>query len=154
VTVAPGATPRRPTRRRLAAAVATLAVGLAACTPTTQDLAGSGPDAMPDHPGCQTPEPTPVGDRGSFEDANLIAAGEMFRTYGHDPDPVREAVTGQFVTIGGIDAWKLDATIAATVDDTRRHDTWMLWIGFADGQLAVLCAQGPADVPWPPTGGG
>ena len=81
-----------------------------------------------------------------FEEANLLAAGEIFRTYGTQADPVREQIVGEIVEIDGQPTWTLQATYAATIDGDRRSDDWTLWIGFADNELTILCAQGPADV--------
>lgn len=142
-------------RRRPAAAVVAVAIALAACADATSStIAGDGRAGMPDTDGCRGPQPAAsVPIRGTFEEANLVAAGEMFRTYGLDADPVREQVTGDLVDVRGEPAWKLDGTYAVTVDGSRRSDTWMLWVGFDGDAFSVLCAVGPDDVAWPPAGG-
>lgn len=137
--------------RRVLLGLAALAAVLAACS--TADTSAQQASGMPANDACRAPEPDstrPVA--GSFEEANLQAGGELFRIYGAAGDPVREQVTGNAVDIDGQPAWKLDGTYAVTVDGERRSDAWMLWIGFANGQLTVLCAEGPADVAWPPAG--
>jgi len=114
-------------------------------------VSADGASVLPDVAGCRSPQAdadTPSA--GSFEDANLLAAGEMFRIYGADADPVREQVTGEVVVIDGVPAWKLDAAVAVTVEGQRRADRWMLWVGGVDDGLAVLCAVGPDAVAWPP----
>jgi hypothetical protein len=139
-------------RRRPAAAVVAVAVALAACADATT-VAGDGRAGMPDTDRCRSPRSAASASiLGSFEEANLVAAGEMFRTYGLAADPVLEEVTGEPVDVGGEPAWKLDATYAVTVDGSRRSHTWMLWLGFDGDTFSVLCAVGPDDVAWPPAG--
>jgi hypothetical protein len=151
-----GATPRSDAtaRRRPVAALVAAAIALAACADaTTSTIVDDGRAGMPDTDRCRSPQPAASPSiRGNFEEANLVAAGEMFRTYGLDADPVREQVTGDLVDVRGEPAWKLDGTYAVTVDGSRRSDTWMLWVGFDGDAFSVLCAVGPDDVPWPPAG--
>jgi len=134
--------------RRAVLAIAATSLLLAACgvdDPSALQQAG-----MPDNPACRAPDAD--AERlvaGSFEDANLIAGGEMFRVYGAEADPLREQITGEAVEIDSQPVWKLDGTYAVMVDGERRSDAWMLWVGFADDGFTVLCADGPADIDWP-----
>lgn len=142
------------THPRAVAGLVAVALALGACSADgigTDAREPGDPAALPDNEHCQPPQPAesaPI--RASFEDANLVAGGEMFRVYGSGADPVREQVGGEVVTIDGESAWKLDATFAVTVDGERRVDAWMLWLGTVDDDFVVLCAAGPADVTWPP----
>lgn len=134
--------------RRMVLLVAATSLLLAACgidDPSALQEAG-----MPDNPACRAPDA--AAERlvaGSFEDANLVAGGEMFRVYGAEADPLREQVSGEAVEVDGLPVWKLDGTFAVTVDGERRSDAWMLWVGFAEDGFVVLCADGPADIDWP-----
>lgn len=118
--------------RRVVNACVVLGLLLAACT-----ASGSSP---------RTSEPPLVA--GTFEEAALIAAGEMFRVYGADADPLPLAVTGDIVDRDGQPVWRLDATYTVTIDGERRNDRWILWIGASDeAPLAVLDTDGPSPAP-------
>lgn len=122
---------RQPVRRTAAVALlVSIALAVAGCDRQT---------AAPADP--RTDEPTPV---GTFEEAALIALGEMFRTYGTAADPVPTDVTGEIVTRDGQPVWRIDGTYEVTVDGERRADHWTLWIGTTDdAPLAVLSTAGP-----------
>jgi hypothetical protein len=80
----------------------------------------------------------------TFEEAALIALGEMFQVYGADADPLPVKVTGDIDTHDGRPVWRLDGTYEITVDGERQQHAWTLWIGRADeAQLAVVEAEGP-----------
>lgn len=114
----------------MAAAAATAALLLAGCGDPT---VGESPP---------TPENQPVA--GSFEEAALVALGELFRIHGSDADPVPIEVTGEVVTHDGQQVWRLDGTYEVTIDNQRQQQRWTLWIGPTDASpLAVLAVDGP-----------
>ncbi|MGH3440819.1 MAG: hypothetical protein ACRDUY_01995 [Nitriliruptorales bacterium] len=79
---------------------------------------------------------------GTFEEAALIALGEMFRVYGSGADPLPLEVTGEIDTHGGQPVWRVDGTYEVTVEGERRADRWTLWIGpTQDATLTVLATE-------------
>jgi hypothetical protein len=81
---------------------------------------------------------------GTFEEAALVALGELFRIYGTDAAPTPLEVSGEIDTHDGHEVWRLDGTYEVTVDNQRRHHRWTLWIGPTDDSpLTVLDADGP-----------
>lgn len=91
------------------------------------------------------------GVRGSFEEASLVALGELFRAY-PDGRPMPVEVTGDIVEVAGAPVWHLEGAYQVTVGGQVRTDRWVLWVGSDGAGLEVVCAIGPAGVGWPPAG--
>lgn len=137
------------TRRRPLTLGAALVAAAVACSGGNDP--GAAPGAALGTPPCRRPVPAAdVSVAGTFEEANLLAAGEMFRVYGAGADPTRHRVDGDVVEVDGARVWRIDGTYEVTVDGERRRDRWTLWVGPAGDRLEVLCADGPPDVAWPP----
>lgn len=116
--------------RRAAAVTAAAVLLLAGCDDTAGD------------PTSNSSEDQLIG--GSFEEAALVALGELFRIYGTDAAPAPLEVSGEIDTHDGQQVWRLDGTYEVTIDDQRRQQQWTLWIGPTDDSpLAVLDADGP-----------
>lgn len=81
---------------------------------------------------------------GTFEEAALVAHGEMFRIYGREGEPMPVEVSGDIVTHDGRQVWRLDGTYEVTGPDGRQPARWRLWIGATDdAALTVLKTEGP-----------
>lgn len=121
------------------------AVGLAAAC-TAGGASGSCRAAV--SVGTDSPAAVSVG-TGSFEEAAMIALGELFRVYGADAEPLPAAVRGEPTRIGTAPAWYVDGRYEVTVDGRREVHRWRLWVGNSGDGLAVLCADPPPGVSWP-----
>ena len=132
---------RQAASTRVAASALALAALLSAC-------AGRG-GALPAEGTCRHP----IAGRGALdttlEEASFVTGGEAFRIYGAGGEPVRRVTTGEIVEVDGVSVWLLEAEFEVMVEDERRVDGWRMWLGFHEDELAVLCAIGPDDVPWP-----
>lgn len=97
--------------RRSAAAAATAVLLLAGC--------GDAPASPPSTSSDQLIV-------GSFEEAALVALGELFRIYGADAGPAPLEVSGEIDTHAGQEVWRLDGTYEVTVDNQRRQHQWTI----------------------------
>lgn len=102
----------------------------------------TGCDDSEDPPRTTSSQEQPVA--GSFEEAALVALGELFRIYGTEAAPAPLEVSGEIDTHDGQQVWRLDGTYEVTIDNQRRQQQWTLWIGPTDDSpLAVLDTDGP-----------
>lgn len=118
-------------------AAAVAAVALAAC--------GSGQTAPgpAECPALTAAATEADGRLGTFEEASLVALGELFRIY-PDGRPMPVEVTGDTVEVEGAPAWRLEGDYEVTLDERVRAEHWVLWIGSDGADLRVLCAHGPS----------
>lgn len=111
-------------------------VALAAC--------GSGRTADPaDCPALTAAAMEADGPLGTFEEASLVALGELFRIY-PDGRPMPVEVTGDTVEVEGAAVWRLEGDYEVTIDERVRAERWVLWVGSDGTDLRVLCAYGPS----------
>lgn len=77
------------------------------------------------------------------EEASLLAAGELIRTYGLEADPVPVRLLFEPATLDGEPVWKVRALVEVTIAEERVERRWTIWVGLEDERPAVLRAVGP-----------